>query len=216
MRVIGYDSAIISKLSKQFNLEQDFKTLNLKKIQNLRYGENPHQKAALYHYDKELDWELLGGKELSYNNIIDTSSALEITSEFFDVAACVIVKHTNPCAVALSSDIESAFDKALDSDPISPFGGIVSFSQKIEFSLAKKLNAMFLEVVIAPDFEDSALEELKKKKNLRIIKLNTPLKELLNFQNEEVKLTPFGALVQEKNKKNLDVETFRVITKKKP
>ena len=215
-RVIGYDSAIISKLSKQFNLEQDFKTLNLKKIQNLRYGENPHQKAALYHYDKELDWELLGGKELSYNNIIDTSSALEITAEFFDVAACVIVKHTNPCAVALSSDIESAFDKALDSDPISPFGGIVSFSQKVEFSLAKKLNAMFLEVVIAPDFEDSALEELKKKKNLRIIKLNTPLKELLNFQNEEVKLTPFGALVQEKNKKNLDVETFKVITKKKP
>ena len=116
----------------------------------------------------------------------------------------------------LSSNIESAWDKALDSDPISPFGGIVAFTKKVELSLAKKLSAMFLEVVVAPDFEQDALDELKKKKNLRVIKLNTPYQDILRFQKEEIKLTPFGALVQEKNKLCLDVDTFKVVTKKKP
>ena len=215
-RTAKYDSAISKKLASQFKFDENYKSFSLSKIQDLRYGENPHQKAGLYHYDNELDWELLNGKEMSYNNIIDTSSALEIAAEFFDVAACVIVKHTNPCAVALSSNIESAWDKALDSDPISPFGGIVAFTKKVELSLAKKLSAMFLEVVVAPDFEQDALDELKKKKNLRVIKLNTPYQDILRFQKEEIKLTPFGALVQEKNTKDLDVSTFKVITKKKP
>ncbi|MBQ8476345.1 bifunctional phosphoribosylaminoimidazolecarboxamide formyltransferase/IMP cyclohydrolase [bacterium] len=215
-RVVSYDSAIIKKLGAEFKTEENQKNYNFKKIKSLRYGENPHQKASLYSYSKELDYEILNGKELSYNNILDTTSALEIAAEFFDVCACVIVKHTNPCAVALSSNIELAFDKALDSDPISPFGGIVAFTKTVELSLAKKLSAMFLEVIIAPDFAPDALEELKRKKNVRIIKLNTKLESILNFQEEEIKLTPFGALIQEKNNKDLDINTFKVITKKKP
>lgn len=215
-RVIQYDSAISNKLTKQFKLDEKYKNYNFTKIQHLRYGENPHQKASLYSYDKELDWALLQGKELSYNNILDATSAIEIASEFFDVSACVIVKHTNPCAVALAPNVEQAFDKALDSDPISPFGGILAFTREVDLSLAKKLTAMFLEVVIAPSFTPDALEEFKKKKNLRLIQLNTPYQEILKFQNEEIKLTPFGALIQEKNHKDLDVDTFKVITKKKP
>ena len=212
----NYDSIIIKKLSKQFSIDEDFKTYNFKKIQKLRYGENPHQKASLYSWDKEIDYEILNGKELSYNNILDITSAIEISAEFFDIPSCTIVKHTNPCAVALSSDIESAFDKALDSDPISPFGGIVAFTKNVELNLAKKLSKMFLEVIIAPSFSPDALNELKTKKNLRIIKLNTPYQDILKFQNEEIKLTPLGALIQEKNTKDLDVSTFKVMTKKKP
>ncbi|MBR2069225.1 MAG: bifunctional phosphoribosylaminoimidazolecarboxamide formyltransferase/IMP cyclohydrolase [Candidatus Gastranaerophilales bacterium] len=215
-RTASYDCAIAKKLANQFKIEEKQKNYNFKKIKSLRYGENPHQKAGLYSYDKELDYEILNGKEMSYNNILDSTSALEIASEFFDVSACVIVKHTNPCAVALASNIELAFDKALDSDPISPFGGIVAFTKTVELPLAKKLSAMFLEVIIAPDFTSDALIELTKKKNVRIIKLNTPLENILKFQNEEIKLTPFGALIQEKNTACLDVETFKVITKKKP
>ena len=124
-----YDYLIYKKFSKLFKQEENNKLYNFNKIQDLRYGENPHQKAGLFNYNKEIDWELLNGKMMSYNNILDSTSALEIASEFFDVAAAVIVKHTNPCAVALSSDIESAWDKALDSDPISPFGGVVALTK---------------------------------------------------------------------------------------
>lgn len=215
-RTAKYESAIFEKLNKQFNFENDFKMYFLEKINNLRYGENPHQNASLYRYDKELDWILLNGKEMSYNNILDSTAALELAAEFFDVSACVIVKHTTPCAVALSSDVNSAWDKALDSDPISPFGGVVSFTKEVTFELAKKLTAMFLEVIIAPNYTAEALEELKKKKNLRVLKINTPFEEILKFANEEVKFTPFGALVQQKDVKELTPETFKVVTKKKP
>lgn len=216
LKTSKYDFVINKKLTEEFQTQSQHKAYYFNKIQQLRYGENPHQKADLYSYNKELDWVLLNGKEMSYNNFLDATAALELASEFYDVAASVIVKHTNPCAVALAPNVESAFDKALDSDPISPFGGIVAFTKEVNLSLAKKLSAMFLEVVIAPSFEKEALEELKKKKNLRIIQINTPYSEILKFQNEEIKLTPFGALIQQKDAKDLDVKTFKVITKKKP
>ncbi len=211
-----YDSIIAKKLSQDFSIEQAYKVYNFSKIQDLRYGENPHQKASLFSYNKEIDWELLNGKEMSYNNFLDSTAAIEINSEFFDVPCCTIVKHLTPCAVALSSNIESAFDKALDSDPISPFGGIVALTKEVSLNLAKKLTAMFLEVVIAPDYDSQALIELKKKKNLRVIKLNTPYKEISKFCDEEIRLTPLGALIQQKDTKELDPKTFKVVSKKKP
>ncbi len=211
-----YDFLISKKLASQFKLEENNKNFYFNKIKELRYGENPHQKASLYSYNKELDWVQLNGKEMSYNNILDSTAALEISAEFFDVSACTIVKHTNPCAVALASNIELSFDKALDSDPISPFGGVVAFTKTVEEPLAKKLTSMFLEVILAPDYTKEALEELKKKKNLRVIKINTPYQDILNFVDEEIRLTPFGALIQQKDNKDLDVSTFKVITKKKP
>lgn len=216
LKTSKYDFLIEKKLSNQFKQEENSKALYFNKLQNLRYGENPHQKASLYSYDKELDWVLLNGKEMSYNNILDSTAGLELAAEFFDVCACVIIKHTTPCAVALSSNLESAWDKALDSDPISPFGGVVVFTKEVELPLAKKLTQMFLEVIIAPSYSAEALLELQKKKNLRVIKINTPYKNILSFCDEEIKLTPFGALIQEKDTKELDVKTFKVITKKKP
>lgn len=211
-----YDSVILKKLSKQFNSSNNFKGYSFNKIQSLRYGENPHQKANLFSFNKELDWLQLQGKEMSYNNILDSTAALELAAEFFDVAATVIVKHTVPCAVALSSDLNSAWLKALDSDPISPFGGVVAFTKTVDLELAKKLTSMFLEVILAPKFTPEAIEEFKKKKNLRVIQINTPLEEINNFVDEEIKLTPFGALIQKKDTKDFDKDSFKVVTKKKP
>ena len=222
LKTSKYDSLIFEALSKKFADENeetlpDYLNYSLIKKQNLRYGENPHQKAALYDFGEKLvDYEVLGGKELSYNNIVDVTSALNIVSEFFDVNAAVIIKHTNPSGVALGKTLEEAWDRALDCDPLSAFGGIVAFSKKVDLNIAQKLTKMFLEVVIAPDFEEGAIEQFKTKKNLRIIKINTPLEKYKQFTEKEIKLTPFGALVQDKDIKELDVETFKVVTKEKP
>lgn len=222
LKTSKYDSLIFEALSKKFADENeetlpDYLNYSLIKKQNLRYGENPHQKAALYDFGEKLvDYEVLGGKELSYNNIVDVTAALNIVSEFFDVNAAVIIKHTNPSGVALGKTLEEAWDRALDCDPLSAFGGIVAFSKKVDLNIAQKLTKMFLEVVIAPDFEEGAIEQFKTKKNLRIIKINTPLEKYKQFTEKEIKLTPFGALVQDKDIKELDVETFKVVTKEKP
>ncbi len=217
-----YDFLITDELQKRFAIKEDndgmpeFKAFYLDKIKDLRYGENPHQTAALYNYEKTIDYEFLNGKEFSYNNIIDATAALNIAAEFYDVNAAVIIKHTNPCGVALGKTLKEAWEKALDCDPLSAFGGIVAFTGKVDLEIAKLLTAMFLEVVIAPDFTDEAVEELKKKKNLRVVKLETPLVEYLKFTQKEIRLTPFGALVQDKDSKELDPETFKTVTKEKP
>ncbi|MCD8024791.1 MAG: bifunctional phosphoribosylaminoimidazolecarboxamide formyltransferase/IMP cyclohydrolase [Candidatus Gastranaerophilales bacterium] len=212
-----YDSLILEELSKNFELENDYKNINFIKKQELRYGENPHQSAALYDFSESiLDYEILNGKELSYNNILDATGAINIVSEFFDVNAAVIVKHSNPSGAALGVTLEDAWDKALDCDPLSAFGGIVAFSRKVNIEIAKKLTAMFLEVVIAPDFEPDALKQLKTKKNLRVIKINTPLEKYKDILSGEIRLTPFGALIQQVDKKELDIETFKTVTKEKP
>ena len=225
-RTSKYDFEIMTELQNRFEAEnddiesesplQENEVFYLSKIKDLRYGENPHQAAALYDYDKTVDYEFLNGKEFSYNNILDATAALNIASEFYDVNACVIIKHTNPCGVALGKTLSDAWQKALDCDPLSAFGGIVAFTGCVDLEIAKNLTAMFLEVVIAPDFTDEAVEELKRKKNLRVVKLNTPLNEYRNFTQKEIKLTPFGALLQTKDDKELDPETFKTVTKEKP
>lgn len=212
----NYDSIICSKLEEVFGNENESKNFVFKKSQDLRYGENPHQKAGLYSTGSEIDYEILWGKELSYNNILDITAATNIVSEFFDVPAVAIVKHLAPCGVALGKDILDAYQKAFDCDPISAFGGIVAFSKEVTAQVAKLLNSVFLEVVIAPDFDEDALEILKEKKNIRLIKLNTLLKEYKLIANEEIKITPFGVLIQETDKKELDKDTFKVVTKTKP
>lgn len=216
-----YDFTIFEELSYNFGMQKDdalcdLKALYLNKIQSLRYGENPHQNAALYGYDKQIDFEILNGKEMSYNNILDATAAINIASEFFDVCACVIVKHTNPCGVALGQNIEDAWKKALDCDPLSAFGGIVAFTKEVDADVAKHLTSMFLEIVAAPSYTVAALDILKTKKNLRVIKINTPLEQYRNFVPQEVKLTPFGVLVQEKDTLELDPDKFKIVTKLKP
>jgi len=211
----NYDNIIGSKLGEVFGAAE-VKTFNFEKIQELRYGENPHQKAGLYSNKKEVNYQILWGKELSYNNILDMTAATNIVSEFYDVNAVAIVKHLAPCGVALGSDILDAYQKAFDCDPVSAFGGIVAFSREVTEDVAKLLNAVFLEVVIAPEFDEEALEILKGKKNIRIVKLNTSLEDYKKIVNEEIKITPFGVLVQDCDKKELDKDTFNVVTKKKP
>ena len=192
------------------------KTYNFTKLQNLKYGENPHQEASLYSYNKEIDWALLSGNVLSYNNILDMTTAIEIASEFFDVAAAVIVKHSNPCAVALAGDIPTAWAKAIDSDIIGIFNSVVMFTRGIDLEFAKILSSIGLNIVVAPKFSAEAIEELKKVKNLKVVQINTPLKDISKFVEEEIKLTPFGALIQQKDIKDFDVNTFKVMTKTKP
>ena len=214
----NYDKVIGTKLSEIFGeiKDEESKTFNFEKTQDLRYGENPHQEAGLYETGNEADFEVVWGKELSYNNILDMTAAVNIISEFYDVPAVAIVKHTAPCGVALGKDILEAYQKAFDCDPISAFGGIVAFSQKVTKSIAKLLNSVFLEVVIAPDFDEEALEILQEKKNLRIVQLNTSLEDYKKIANEEVKITPFGTLIQSPDKKELDKDLFKVVTKAKP
>lgn len=194
----------------------DNKTYNFEFKKALISGANPHQEANLYHIENELNYEILSDRELTYNNFINASKALEISSEFFDVAACVVVKYENPCAVALSSDINNAWDKVIDSDPISVFDGAVAFTREVSAILANKLKDMSLNMVIAPRYEQKALEILKKNKNLTILKINTNLEEISKITSQEIKFTPFGVLIQTKDTKDFDVNTFKVVTKKKP
>lgn len=209
-----YDSIILKKF-QQINNIDDYLSINTRKIKELRYGENPHQKSSLYEIDNQISYEILNGKELSYNNYLDMTAALNIISEFYDVASCAIVKHNTPCGVALGKDINEAYLKALDCDPISAFGGIVALSKTIDKTLAKSLVSIFLEVVIAPDFTQEALDILKTKKTLRLIKLNTPLESYKKIINKEIKVTPFGILVQDIDNKDLNKETFKIVTKQK-
>lgn len=212
----NYDKIIGTKLGEVFGVANETKNFAFEKVQDLRYGENPHQKAALYSNGNEVNYEILWGKELSYNNILDMTAAVNIVSEFFDVNAVTIVKHLAPCGVALGKDILDAYQKAFDCDPISAFGGIVAFSRKVNVEVAKLLHSVFLEVVIAPEFDEEALEILKGKKNLRIVKLNTSLEDYKKVANEEIKITPFGVLIQDSDKKDLDKDTFKVVSKTKP
>lgn len=174
-----YDSLISNYLSKASG-EKEFPTLFSKFFeiaQPLRYGENFHQKAAYYKPYKEtnIGFEQLWGKELSYNNILDFYAAVSLTAElkkeFSDKDVSVIVKHRNPCGAALASSVKSAYQKALAGDPVSAFGGIVSFSGTVDESVAKLINTQFYEIVCAKNFDKKALAILKQKKNLRIIKI---------------------------------------------
>lgn len=225
----NYDSIINAKLGEIFGANE-IKSFNFEKIQDLRYGENPHQKAGLYasttpHPNTlsqgakgqfHVDYEILWGKELSYNNILDMTAAVNIVSEFYDVPAVAIVKHQAPCGVALGKDIEDAYQKSLECDPISAFGGIVATSKTVDEKTAKLMNSLFLEIIIAPDFDDEAFEILRQKKNLRLIKLNTTLEDYKKISAQDIKITPFGVVIQEQDKKELDKETFKVVTKVKP
>jgi phosphoribosylaminoimidazolecarboxamide formyltransferase / IMP cyclohydrolase len=150
--------------------------LGLHQLQPLRYGENPHQRAALYGTHPEaIDFTLLHGKELSYNNLLDVQSGWDLVCEFTDSPACVIIKHNNPCGVAISQQsLAHAYQVAFDADPLSAFGGVVACNQPITEAAAKAMVPVFLEVIIAPDFTPEALAVLQTKKNLRLVKRPLP------------------------------------------
>ncbi len=153
-------------------------SLAFEKMQDLRYGENPHQRAAFYRESSGVPMAVAGarkhqGKELSYNNLLDLDSAWRLICEF-DQTAAAVIKHTNPCGAALGSSPLDAYLRAREGDPVSAFGGIVSFNRPVDAAAAKELAGTFLEAVIAPSFESEALEVLSAKKNLRVLSVDDP------------------------------------------
>ncbi|MCP5462559.1 MAG: bifunctional phosphoribosylaminoimidazolecarboxamide formyltransferase/IMP cyclohydrolase [bacterium] len=216
--VIAYYFSTIRK--KDASIFPQNITLPLEKIQDLRYGENPHQKSALYkltidgrtHLTKA---EQLQGKELSFNNIVDLDSAFKLVSEFTEPAA-VIVKHNNPCGVAQAQSLVDAYKRAYAPDPVSAFGSIQAYNRNVDGDLAREVSSLFVEAIIAPDYSDEALDIFRKKKNLRILKypVNT-VTPILNF-TFDVKRVDGGALIQDADVQLVSRENLVCVTKRQP
>lgn len=213
----AYDAMIANYFNEINEVEVPEKltvTYDLK--QTLRYGENPHQKAAFYQTLQQPSYsvvssEQLHGKELSYNNIADANAALEILQEF-EGAAAVAVKHMNPCGVGLGTTIEEAYAKAYEADPTSIFGGIVALNREVSKQLAEELHKIFLEIVIAPSFTEEALEVLKQKKNIRL--LTTDMSQRLQPGQKLVSVKG-GLLVQELDTVQVKKEDLECVTEVK-
>ena len=208
-----YDSIIFNYFDKN-EIYQDFPeifTIGFRKEFSLRYGENPHQKSALYGEFQKI-FSILHGKELSYNNILDISSAVNLMLEF-DTPAAIIVKHNNPCGVGLGDNIYSAYENALSTDPKSAFGGIIALNRPIDINTANKINEIFSEVIISPDFSNEVFEILKKKKDRRLIKFN-----IENYTKEKFQIRNVigGYLVQDIDNKIITQNDLNIVTKRKP
>jgi phosphoribosylaminoimidazolecarboxamide formyltransferase/IMP cyclohydrolase len=196
----------------------DTYTVTYEKVQDLRYGENPHQSAAFYREPLAGAGNIatakqLHGKELSYNNINDGNAALAIVKEFSEPAV-VAVKHTNPCGVGTGNTIFEAYQKAYASDPVSIFGGIIAANRPIDKETALQLKEIFLEIIMAPSFTGEALEILKEKKNLRLLELG----EIVSKEKADWKLTSVegGVLIQEDDTKQITEADLEVVTDRKP
>lgn len=192
------------------------KKIKLSLIKELEHGENTHQRAAVYSSAHMVDFELLSGDELVYNDVLNLSAVLNIVSEFYDVNAVAFVKRGKPSGVALGRTSYDAYTKAFDCDPISAFYGVIGFSSVVDYDSAKHIDSMSVSVVVAPKFEPKALELLVHNPAIKLVKLNTPLKDYKNFAEEEIKSTPFGTLIQDANRSELNKDTFKVVTKQKP
>ena len=181
-------------------------------IKKLRYGENPHQRAAVYSKTQSLDINQIHGKQLSYNNYNDIFSALTISKSLPKNSGTVIVKHANPCGVSINKDTLKSYQLALACDPVSAFGGIVSCNYKINKTLAMELNNIFLEVIIANGFDPMALKILKKKNNLRLIDAtNFTMQNLVNFNSANESI-----LTQSEDIERFNIKNFKIVSKKKP
>ena len=216
-----YDTMIANYLRDKAGLPKypDKISMTFEKVQDMRYGENPHQSAAFYKEVGNSDGMLSGieqlhGKELSFNNINDLHGALELLKEFDEEPTVVACKHSNPCGVASGKDIHEAYVRAYNTDPVSIFGGILCANRKIDKATAEEISKIFLEIVLAPDFDDDALEVLEQKKNIRLLKL----KDVMKKQPEtayDVKKVSGGILIQDIDSKLLGDE-LKVVTDRKP
>ncbi|MDB9799736.1 bifunctional phosphoribosylaminoimidazolecarboxamide formyltransferase/IMP cyclohydrolase [Candidatus Pelagibacter sp.] len=181
-------------------------------IEKLRYGENPHQQAAVYSKTQSLNIKQIHGKQLSYNNYNDIFSALTISKSLPKNTGTVVVKHANPCGVSIDKDKLKSFQLALTCDPVSAFGGIVSCNYKVNKNLALKLSNIFLEVIIANGFDLDALKILKKKKNLRLIDATSfTIKNFIRFNSANESF-----LTQSEDIEKFDIKNFKIVSKKKP
>ncbi len=219
-----YDGAITNYLSslgpdrahETRSAYPDTLNLHFTKVQDMRYGENPHQSAAFYRDVAPVDGALanyrqLQGKELSYNNIADADAAWECVKTF-DGVACVIIKHANPCGVAVGTDALEAYSKAFQTDPTSAFGGIIAFNCELDGKAAEAVAKQFVEVLIAPSFTDEARKVFEAKQNVRLLEI--PLARALNAY--DMKRVGGGLLLQSSDAKNVQVAELKIVTKKQP
>ncbi len=234
-RISNYDGAISDYLSRiddpesssgQAGLSQFSGQTNGRfvKLQDLRYGENPHQQAAFYRDLHPAPGSLvtavqLQGKELSYNNIADADAAWECVKSFSE-AACVIVKHANPCGVAIAQDALGAYSKAFQTDPTSAFGGIIAFNRTLDGAAAQAVSKQFVEVLMAPAFTAEALEIFKAKANVRVLQIALPPGGASDWDNGrnlmDIKRVGSGLLMQTADNRELTVAELKVVTKKQP
>lgn len=214
-----YDTMISTYLRQQLGIEfPEQLTLAYEKKEQMRYGENPHQNAASYAEvipvkNSLINATFLNGKQLSYNNINDTNGAVELLKEFPNKPTVVAVKHANPCGVASADTVYEAYKKAYDADPVSIFGGIVAVNRTVDKATAEEMIKIFLEIVIAPDFTEEALEVLKKKPNLRVLKLENVgepnPKGTMDFKK------CYGGLIMQDADLSV-IEEMKVVTEKAP
>jgi phosphoribosylaminoimidazolecarboxamide formyltransferase/IMP cyclohydrolase len=232
-RISQYDGAISDYLSS-INFEEGNSTparqlfpaqsnAQFIKLQDLRYGENPHQQAAFYRdlhpaAGSLVTAQQVQGKELSFNNIADADAAWECVKSFDGAkeAACVIVKHANPCGVAVGADALEAYSKAFQTDPTSAFGGIIAFNRTLDEQAALQVSKQFVEVLMAPDFTPEALEVFKTKVNVRILKISLPVDGSLGRNAMDIKRISSGLLMQTADNHELTLADLKVVTKTQP
>lgn len=218
----SYDTLIANYLKKQISDLPEFPetfTVTYEKLQDLRYGENPHQSAVYYKEIGKNDGMLtnavqLHGKELSFNNINDTNGALDLLKEF-DEPTIVAVKHANPCGVGTDKNIYDAYIKAYEADPVSIFGGIVASNREIDKKTAEEINKIFIEIVIAPSFSKEALEILTTKKNIRLLTLEN-INKKISSENYDFKKVSGGLLLQKQDDMIINEAETNCVTDKKP
>ncbi len=211
-----YDSMIANWFNQKLNIKfPDRKTIFGRKLQSLRYGENPHQESSIYvsdYDDKKLGFKQLHGRELSYNNFNDLFAGLEILRSLKGKSATVVIKHANPCGIALHKIPHVSFKSAYECDPVSAFGGVIACNYKMNKKVANEVTKNFLEVILSNGFDKGSLKILKRKKNLRII-------DISNFKYKDqmsIKTFDGSFLVQNKNNKVIKKRDLKCVTKLKP
>ncbi len=193
----------------------DVKLLELDKLADLRYGENPHQRAALYLSGETGGIARAGqlhGKEMSFNNYVDAEAAWNLVCDF-DERACAIIKHTNPSGVGAGETNDEAYRRALATDPVSAFGGIVAFNRAVDAEVAASVNEVFTEVVVAPDFDEAALEIFRKKKNLRVLRAVQTAREASGVEYKQIS---GGFLIQDRDILKITADDLKIVTTRKP
>lgn len=205
--------AVVTKEEKQL---PETLTMTFKRVSPLRYGENPHQVAAYYKENSPgislSDVKILQGKEMSFNNYLDTHSALMLVLEFEDTA-CAIIKHNNPCGVALGKTIREAYTKAAKTDPVSAFGGVIAFNREVDGGAAEEITKLFVEVIIAPRFSKDALDIFSNKQNIRLLEMPDMKKQLDGW---DIKRVAGGLLLQDWDTKKVAIRGLEAVTKRKP
>jgi len=225
-RVARYDAVIAAYLERHgheadTSILPDHLDLRLVRLKSLRYGENPHQQAALYGHAIEerpsaAGAKQLQGKELSFNNFLDLDAALALATEFEEPVA-VVVKHTNPCGVGIGSRLCEAYQRALAADPTSAFGGVLGFNRPVDAETARALAATFMEAAIAPGYHEGALDILKEKKALRLLLVESwPATTPSGRAALELRPIANGMLIQERDRIDLHSDTLRVVTRRTP